>query len=465
MHTSHGASLLPEVDLAQLRGLRASEYGRLDEQGHIYLDYAGAGLYAESQVRSHARFLAQTVLGNPHSTNPTSRAATEWADCARRSVLRTFNASADDYTVVFTANASAALKLVGESYPWGPDTRYLLTADNRNSVNGIREFARSRGASSTYAPLRGPELRLDSDALDRELRRPSAGPGLFAYPAQSNLSGVQHPLDWIERARDHGWDVLLDAAAFVPTNRLDLDRWRPDFVSLSFYKLFGYPTGIGCLIARRQALGRLRRPWFAGGTINIVSVAADGHDWMDGEAGFEDGTLNFLGLPAVDIGLRYLASVGVDAIHGRVGMLTGQLLDQLAELRHSNGAPVIRLYGPRTLRARGGIVAFNVLDPNGGVLDYHAVERAANQSMISLRSGCFCNPGASEAALGLTLDMLVPPLRERCAADARGAAAPPRARGGACFARHRQYAGRHRPAGRLLARFPRLRRRRVSAAS
>src|SRR5262249_12881986 len=159
------AASLSDADLAQLEALRASEYGRLDALGHVYLDYAGAGLYAESQVRSHASFLAGSVLGNPHSTNPTSLAATEWAEAAGQSVLRYFNAPPDDYTVVFTANASAALKLVGEAYPWGPDTRYLLTADNHNSVNGIREFARARSARITYAPLCGPELRVDPVAL------------------------------------------------------------------------------------------------------------------------------------------------------------------------------------------------------------------------------------------------------------------------------------------------------------
>jgi len=40
----------------------------------------------------------------------------------------------------------------------------------------------------------------------------------------------------------------------VPTNRLDLSRWHPEFVSLSFYKMFGYSTGVGCLLARRAAL-------------------------------------------------------------------------------------------------------------------------------------------------------------------------------------------------------------------
>lgn len=112
--------------------------------------------------------------------------------------------------------------------------------------------------------------------LDRLLdgARPN-GHNLFAYPAQSNFSGVQHPLAWIPKARARGWDVLLDAAAYVPTNHLDLSEWHPDFVTVSFYKMFGYPTGVGALIARQEALRKLRRPWFAGGTITVASVQAD----------------------------------------------------------------------------------------------------------------------------------------------------------------------------------------------
>ena len=70
--------------------------------------------------------------------------------------------------------------------------------------------------------------------------------------------------------------------------------------------MFGYPTGIGCLIARREALARLRRPWFAGGTIGVASVAGRGHTCADGDTGFEDGTIDYLGLPAIEIGLRHL---------------------------------------------------------------------------------------------------------------------------------------------------------------
>ena len=74
---------------------------------------------------------------------------------------------------------------------------------------------------------------------------------------------------------------------------------------LSFYKIFGYPTGVGCLLARRSALVKLRRPWFAGGTITIASVQGEGwHYLIPGEAGFEDGTVNYLNLPAVAIGVE-----------------------------------------------------------------------------------------------------------------------------------------------------------------
>jgi len=57
--------------------MRASEYGRLDNAGHVYLDYTGGGLYAESQVRAHTDMLLGGVFGNPHSSNPTSLAMTQ----------------------------------------------------------------------------------------------------------------------------------------------------------------------------------------------------------------------------------------------------------------------------------------------------------------------------------------------------------------------------------------------------
>lgn len=390
------------ADTRKLDEIRATEMARLDREGHVYLDYTAAGLYGESQVRRHMELLLSGVLGNPHSTNPASMRSTDLVEHCRRRVLGFFNASADDYTVIFTANATHALKLVGESYPFSAGTQFLLTFDNHNSVNGIREFARTRGARTTYIPVTPPDMRVQAPFDPYFALATPAGANLFAYPAQSNFSGVQHPLEWIARAQARGWDVLLDAASFVPTNRLDLSRWRPDFMALSFYKMFGYPTGVGALVARHTALEKLHRPWFAGGTITVASVQADRHYLAAGPAAFEDGTLDFSSVPAVDIGLDFIESIGVPLIHERVRCLAHWLIESLLALHHRNGTPLVLLYGPSTMEARGGTVTMNLQDSGGRVLDHQLVEQLAGRQRISLRTGCFCNPGAGEVALGLS---------------------------------------------------------------
>ena len=365
----------------------------------MYLDYTGGGLHGVSQLDAHIELLRTRVLGNPHSNNPTSLATTALVQAAREAVHEYFRAPADEYLCIFTANASAALKLVGEAYPFEPGGTFALTFDNHNSVNGIREFARRKGAQIAYVPVVAPELRVDREAMSAALA--SADPAhhhLLAFPAQSNFSGVQHPLDLVEEAHDRGWDVLVDAAAFVPTNRFDVGRVRPDFATLSFYKMMGFPTGVGCLIARRDRIGALVRPWFAGGTITIASVQGDGHYLHDDEAAFEDGTVDYLNLPAVTIGLQHLEHLGRDATHDRVVALTDWLLGALTGLRHANGRAVVQIHGPTDTAGRGGTVTFGMRDVDGRPIDDRRVEELANRVGISLRTGCFCNPGAGEVA-------------------------------------------------------------------
>ena len=76
-------------------------------------------------------------------------------------------------------------------------------------------------------------------------------------------------------SQGHEWLVLLDAAAFVPTNSLDLSKYKPDFVTMSFYKLFGYPTGVGALLIRNKNLDVLRTLYWGGGTVQIASELTD----------------------------------------------------------------------------------------------------------------------------------------------------------------------------------------------
>ena len=388
----------PGVTDAGFDALREHEFSRLDRNHLVYLDYTGSALYADSQLRSHYALLADGVFGNPHSDHAPSSASGSLIDAARVQTLRFLDADPDRYTVIFTANASAAVKLVGESYPFGQDSALLLASDNHNSVNGMREYARRAGACVAYVPL-DDELRLASPEHSLSaVAENFGGPKLLAFPAQSNFSGVQHPATLIDDAQRLGFDVLVDAAAFAPSNRMSLRDHSPEFVALSFYKIFGYPTGVGALIVRRDALHKLRRPWFAGGTVEFASVQNQMHRLKETAEGFEDGTPDFLNIAALSAGFALMDDIGIDRAHDHVMRLTGLLLGGLQAPTHADGRPVVRVYGPRDLSARGGTIAFNVIARDGRPVPYSAVECRARNEGVAVRCGCFCNPGAAERA-------------------------------------------------------------------
>jgi selenocysteine lyase/cysteine desulfurase len=395
------ATAVPDPYFAALRD---HEFAQLDETGLAYLDYTGSAIPAARLLRTPDDLLS-AVFGNPHADSAPSRRSTAALDNARARLLAHLDADPDEYVVCFTGNATGAVKLVAESYPFAPDGAYVLSADNHNSLNGVREYARRAGTRVVYVPL-DSELRV-MGALEL-LADAAAAPGrkLFAFPAQSNFSGVRHSLDLIDAAHRLGFDVLLDAAAFLPSATLSLREYRPAFVALSFYKLFGYPTGLGALVARRDALARLVRPWFSGGTVEYVSIQNDLHSLIPppSAGAFEDGTPHFLGAAAVPCGFELLAEVGMGRLAAHVARLTSALLAGLRHLVHRDGTPLVRVYGPQGTNGRGGTVAFNVVGPNGRVVPYWLVEERARDMRVAFRGGCFCNPGAAEVALGFHRD-------------------------------------------------------------
>ena len=395
-----------EATQRRLDLLRKDQYGYLDDNSHVYLDYAGAGLAARCQIEQHHTRLLSHGAGNPHSVSPASEISNNLISQTRTRVLKFLNAPPDEYTVVFTANATAAARLVGEAYRFGRRSRLVLTADNHNSIQGLRCYAIRAGARVVYVPVGPRELRTDTadvvSALSRRcLFNRTENRGLFAYPAQSNFTGVRHPLSWVKLARERGYDVLLDAAAYLPTTKLDLSLVQPDFTVMSWYKVFGFPTGVGCLVARRSALARLCRPWFSGGTVEAALVGLPWHTFVPGAGAFEDGTSNFLAIPDVHVGIEWMEKIGINVISDRVRSLTAWVVDNLHNLTHDNGRKVVRIYGPLTMVDRGGTVAFNIVDAKGRLVDERLVAEESALANISLRTGCFCNPGAGEAALGI----------------------------------------------------------------
>ncbi|MGJ8684610.1 MAG: aminotransferase class V-fold PLP-dependent enzyme [Nonlabens sp.] len=376
--------------------LRRKEYSRLCNQEHTYLDYTGGNLYAQSQIDKHQELLRNHILGNPHSTNPSSKLSTELVQEAREKVLQFFNAG-DDYECVFTQNASGALKIVGECYPHCEESHLLMIADNHNSVHGIREYCSKQDGTYNYAPINFEDLTINEEQLEESLNaQVDKKHKLFVYPAQSNVSGVKHDLEWIHQAQKLGWDVCLDAAAYVPSSVLDLQEYQPEFVALSFYKIFGYPTGLGCLLVKKTAFPKLNKKWFAGGTVQYASVNNPFYLLHDNYEKFENGTINYLDIPAITIGLNFIEKIGMQRVNERITSMTKYLYQELKKLNYADGSRFVHIFGPTCRESTGGTIIMNFFDRAGKLISVYDVEAQANEMNISLRSGCFCNPGIDE---------------------------------------------------------------------
>jgi len=372
--------------------LRATQFPQLGEK--TYADWTGAALPPASLINAHHDYLLQNLLGNPHSHHQPSATAMEAVFGARRAILDYFNAPDDSYEVIFTPNATGAIRLLEHYMFCGGEL--LMLADNHNSVNGLRETAKRNGAIFRYAPIKN-DLTIDDAALERMLSFPrSNGHKLFAYPAKSNYTGTLHSLEWVKKAQEKGWDVLLDAAAYSANCRLDLRTVQPDFIPISFYKLFGYPTGLGCLIIRKPAYEKLFKRWFSGGSILLVSVMKDFFaPEALGYARFEDGTVNFTAIPAITAGLKFMKSLDNPKLHA-TGLATS-LYDNLAQITDGPNAVILH-------SARGNDTVTFSVKRNGKIVDAWEFEKYANEQNVFVRTGCFCNPGVNEVVFGYTID-------------------------------------------------------------
>ncbi|XP_062852171.1 molybdenum cofactor sulfurase isoform X2 [Trichomycterus rosablanca] len=393
-----------------------------------YLDHAGTTLFPESQIKAFYDDITRNVYGNPHSLNPSSRLTHDTVERVRYRILEHFNTSPEEYSVIFTSGCTAALKLVADSFPWvsasanSLGSRFSYLTDNHTSVVGIRGVTEPRGVKTV--PVLPQELEARAPLYPKAIHLPTnAGqdclvPHLFCFPAQSNFSGRKYPLSYIREIQSQRlypacqhkgrWFVLLDAAGFVGCSPLDLTQHPADFVPISFYKMFGFPTGLGALLVRNEAAMLLRKSYFGGGTA-AAYLAEEGYFVAKSDIvnRFEDGTISFLDI----ISLHH----GFDALHRLTGSMVNVQLHTfglahytftiLSCLCHSNGQPVAQIYCDNdfnNVSKQGAILNFNLLDYHGQVIGYSQVEKMACLFNIHLRTGCFCNIGACQAYLGIS---------------------------------------------------------------
>ncbi|KAM3862992.1 molybdenum cofactor sulfurase [Diretmus argenteus] len=404
-----------------LKDVIEQEFARM--KGITYLDHAAATLYPESLVTAFCQDISRNVYGNPHSHSPSSRLTHDTVERVRYRVLQHFNTTPEEYCVIFLSGCTAALKLVAESFPWRPRTatqagsRFCYLTDNHTSVVGIRGLISERGAVALPVPppeVEGKARHDEAAGGDSSCQTPH----LFCYPAQSNFSGRKYPLSHVKgiRARrlypacdHHGrWFVLLDAASHVSCSPLNLRECPADFIPISFYKMFGFPTGLGALLVRNDTAAILKKTYFGGGT---AAAYLSGEDYYVPTANFsdrfEDGTISFLDIIALNQSFEALHRItgGMDNIQLHTFGLARYTYMLLSSLRHGNGQPVARMYTEGDFESpstQGAILNFNLMDCNGQMIGYSQVDKLASLYNIHVRTGCFCNTGACQRFLGIT---------------------------------------------------------------
>jgi molybdenum cofactor sulfurtransferase len=361
-----------------------------------------------------------TLLANPHSdtTNP-SASAIIVADTRLR-VLELFKADPTHFDVVFTANTTAAIKLVMDCFA-GLDHgfNYWYHRNSHTSLVGVREVAARTCSFKTDEDTErwldgGPE-RMEGASVER--------PALFAYPAQSNMNGQRLPMEWSHRMRKSGRHqntyTLLDAAAFVSTSPLDLANHisAPDFTVLSFYKIFGFPD-LGALIVRKASSHILKyRKYFGGDTTDMTTCFGD-KPWVARKednlhARLEDGTIAIRSILAVRCAMINHQQVfgSMDSISKHTSWLAKRLYKRISTLTHANRMPVCHVYKASTStygdsKTQGATIALNARKSDGSWMSPYAVGAMLRARDIHVRTGSLCNPAGMACALQLvTSDM------------------------------------------------------------
>ncbi|KAL3426094.1 molybdenum cofactor sulfurase [Phlyctema vagabunda] len=385
--------------------IREAEYPML--RGVTYLDHAGTTLYAKSLVERFATSMMTGLYGNPHSGSASSILATKRIDDVRLRALQFVRADPEEFDVVFVANATAAIKLVAEGFRAASGFQYGYHRDSHTSLVGVRETAASSRCFESDAAVQ--EWLAQSRDVHDEL------PFLFAYPAQSNMNGRRLPLVWSKSVRDtkRNTFTLLDAAALVSTAPLDLSDAEdaPDFVALSFYKIFGFPD-LGALIVKKSSSHMLtNRQYFGGGTVEMVSCL--GEQWHASKdqsihEQLEDGTLPIHNILALDsaFDVHKELFLSMERISKHTSYLADKLYKDLSSIRHGNGHRVCKIYtDPHTDYQNGGlqgpVIAFNIQNSDGTWVTNSEVEKLASVRNIHLRTGGLCNPGGTAHHLEL----------------------------------------------------------------
>jgi len=363
------------LDAKKLR----ADFPVLSSSKTIYFDSACTSLKPRAVIDAEAGYYSELSACAGRSHHSLAKKTENAFESSREKIARFVGAKPDE--LVFTKNTTEALNLVIRSLDYSQRKKVISTPlEHHSLLLPIMEQQR-RGAVKMEMLGVLPDGSIDESSLSA-IDRSTA---LVAMHHTTNTTGMAAPLEKIVKAaHDAGALVLVDSAQGVPHSRVDFRRLGADFLAFSGHKMCG-PTGIGCLVGKKEAFELLDTFIVGGETVETVSLSAV--KWKSAPKRFEAGIQNYAGAIGLAAACDYLSRAGMQNIEEHEKRMARALIEAIKSIPNST------IYGDQDASKRCALVSFNLK----GVQPHQVALMADSMSKIALRSGVFCAQPGMEA--------------------------------------------------------------------
>ena len=354
---------------------------KINDKPLVYLDNAATSQKPRQVIEAMVDYYEQHNANVHRGIHTLGDESTCLYSEARETVAK-FIGVEDTNELVFVRNTTEGINLV--AYSWGmaniKSGDVIVTTEMEHHSNLVpwQELAKRVRARVEYVAV-NQEGELDLDSLEKKLE---LKPKLLALVHVSNFLGTINPVKKIATlAKKNGTKVLIDGAQAVPQMPVNVSELGCDFYAFSGHKMYG-PMGIGGLWVRKEILEKMGPFMTGGGTISEVHKT--GTIFAELPDRFDAGTPNVAGAVGLKAAVEYLQKIGMEMVREHEKKLTNHLIDQLTNLSF------VKIYGPRDIEKRGGLVAFTVRLRSGHFVHAHDVAQVLDSEGIAVRSGHHC---------------------------------------------------------------------------
>ena len=291
----------------------------------------------------------------------------------RETVAKFVNSDVNE--VVFTNGDTMSLNMVAYGYGLAnlKEGDEIILSEGEHASNVLPWFKVSQmtGAKVVYVPL-NKEGRLTEENLEKVINNNTK---VVSLAHVGNVLGFRLNVKKIaDICHRFGAIFVVDGAQSVPHFKTDFKDWGIDFLTFSGHKMCG-PTGIGCLIGKKELLDKMD-PVFVGGGMNVTFTKPNNLVPFEAPAKFEAGTLNLSGIYGLKAAIDFLTDVGMDNIEEHERELKQYAVEKMS---HSN----VIIYNASS---EAGILTFNI--PNIFPQDEATY---LNYKGVAVRSGQHCD--------------------------------------------------------------------------